>query len=154
MSGDGLYLGTSLDGDGRVTLDPDHLTTHAVCLGMAGSGKTGLGIVALEELARRGTPLLVVDLKGDMVNLLLNFPELDGPSFAPWVPGAEIGDRDRQAVSQGEEQHHQRAREDLLLDCNDRQNRRDEAEGAGTGQNAVGQPQTEGAVDAAKLEPV
>ena len=55
----------------------DHLTTHAVCLGMTGSGKTGLGIVALEELARRRVPLLVIDLKGDMVDLLLNFPDLD-----------------------------------------------------------------------------
>jgi hypothetical protein len=99
MSGDGLYLGTNLDGGGRVVLDADHLTTHAVCVGMTGSGKTGLGIVALEELARRGTPLLVVDLKGDMVDLLLTFPGLDGPSFAPWVPVEEVGERDRVAVA-------------------------------------------------------
>ena len=93
----GLHLGTALDGADRTLLDPDHLTTHAVCLGMTGSGKTGLGIVVLEELARRGTPLLVVDLKGDMVNLLLQFPELDGGSFAPWLPAEEVdaagGDR-------------------------------------------------------------
>jgi len=99
MSGDGLYLGTNLGTDQRAVLDADHLTTHAVCVGMTGSGKTGLGIVALEELARQGTPLLVVDLKGDMVNLLLTFPGLDGPSFEPWVPAEEIGDRDRETVA-------------------------------------------------------
>ncbi len=101
MSGDGLYLGTVLGTDQRAVLDTDHLTTHAVCVGMTGSGKTGLGIVALEELARRGTPLLVVDLKGDMVNLLLTFPGLDGPSFEPWVPTEEVGDGDREAVAAG-----------------------------------------------------
>jgi hypothetical protein len=91
MGDTGLYVGTPLGGTGRVHLDPDHLTTHAVCLGMTGSGKTGLGMVVLEELARRGVPLLVVDLKGDMVDLLLTFPELDGVAFAPWVPSEEVG---------------------------------------------------------------
>ncbi len=98
MGDDGLYLGTTLEDGGRVLLDMDHLTTHAVCVGMTGSGKTGLGIVALEELARRGTPLLVIDLKGDMVNLLLNFPLLDGPSFAPWLPADALEGRDRGQV--------------------------------------------------------
>ncbi len=58
-----LYLGSEIDGIDRVHLDMDHLTTHAVCLGMTGSGKTGLGIVALEELARRKIPLLIIDPK-------------------------------------------------------------------------------------------
>ena len=89
-----LYLGSSLSDGGKVLLAADHLTTHGVCLGMTGSGKTGLGVVVLEELARRGTPLLVVDLKGDMVDLLLTFPQLDGASFAPWLPAEEAaGDR-------------------------------------------------------------
>ncbi len=79
-----LYVGTGEDGP--VGLRSDHLTTHAVCLGMTGSGKTGLGIVVLEELARRGVPLLVVDLKGDMLDLLLNFPELRPEDFRPWLP--------------------------------------------------------------------
>ncbi len=94
-----LYLGTGINGDERVTLDMDHLTTHAVCLGMTGSGKTGLGIVALEELARRGVPLLVIDLKGDMVDLLLNFPDLSPEAFAPWLPADEVGGRDRLQVA-------------------------------------------------------
>ncbi len=90
--GDGtLYLG--VEGDEHLGLDSDHLTTHAVCLGMTGSGKTGLGIVALEELARRGIPMLVIDLKGDMINLLLHFPKLQPDDFLPWLPPDEAGDR-------------------------------------------------------------
>ncbi|HHQ47305.1 MAG TPA: DUF853 family protein [Acidobacteria bacterium] len=85
-----LYLGT--DGGERVVLDSGHLTTHAVCLGMTGSGKTGLGIVALEELARRGVPLLVIDLKGDMADLLLQFPGLAAEDFLPWLPPERAGD--------------------------------------------------------------
>ncbi len=95
-----LTLGADLGGTGRVTLDLDHLTTHAVCLGMTGSGKTGLGIVMLEELARRAIPLLVIDLKGDMVDLLLNFPDLAPASFEPWLPADQIGDRNRMEVAQ------------------------------------------------------
>lgn len=99
MADDRLYLGTELGGAGRAELDADHLTTHAVCLGMTGSGKTGVGIVALEELARRGTPLLIVDLKGDMVNLLLNFPSLLPEDFEPWLPADAVKDRDRGDVA-------------------------------------------------------
>ena len=104
MSDDGLYLGKAPGGDERVFLDMDHLTTHAVCLGMTGSGKTGLGIVALEELARRGISLLVIDLKGDMVDLLLNFPSLSGEDFAPWLPpdAAEEAKRGEAARAQAE----------------------------------------------------
>jgi DNA helicase HerA-like ATPase len=83
---DGLYIGAAREGGARVFLDTDHLTTHAICLGMTGSGKTGLGIVTLEELARRGIPLLIIDLKGDMLNLLLNFPNLSPSEFEPWLP--------------------------------------------------------------------
>jgi hypothetical protein len=94
-----LYLGSEIDGIDRVHLDMDHLTTHAVCLGMTGSGKTGLGIVALEELARRKIPLLIIDLKGDMVDLLLNFPDLEPGSFKPWLPADEVGDRNPEDVA-------------------------------------------------------
>jgi hypothetical protein len=66
---------------------------------MTGSGKTGLGIVVLEELARRGIPLLVVDLKGDMVNLLLNFPSLSPKDFEPWLPADAVEGRDRGEVA-------------------------------------------------------
>ncbi len=86
-----LYLGADLDPNtgersGELTLyDSRDLCTHAVCVGMTGSGKTGLGVVLLEEALIDGVPALVVDPKGDMGNLLLTFPELDADSFEPWI---------------------------------------------------------------------
>ena len=65
--------------------DSRDLVTHAVCLGMTGSGKTGLGIALLEEAAIDGVPALVIDPKGDLTNLLLTFPELAAGDFEPWV---------------------------------------------------------------------
>ena len=61
------------------------LTTHAVCVGMTGSGKTGLGIGLLEEAAIDGIPVIAIDPKGDLSNLLLTFPELRPEDFRPWV---------------------------------------------------------------------
>lgn len=99
MADDRLYLGIERDGSDRVLLEADHLTTHAACLGMTGSGKTGLGIVVLEELARRGCSMLIVDLKGDMVDLLLNFPSLAPEEFEPWLPADAVRHRDRGEVA-------------------------------------------------------
>ncbi|MFM8550815.1 MAG: ATP-binding protein [Nitrospiraceae bacterium] len=61
------------------------LVTHAVCVGMTGSGKTGLCLGLLEEAAIDGIPAIVIDPKGDLANLLLTFPQLRGEDFAPWV---------------------------------------------------------------------
>src|SRR6266542_2217443 len=61
------------------------LVTHAVCVGMTGSGKTGLCIALLEEAAIDGIPAIVIDPKGDLGNLLLTFPELRPEDFAPWI---------------------------------------------------------------------
>ncbi|MHB9033565.1 MAG: helicase HerA domain-containing protein, partial [Anaerolineae bacterium] len=62
-----------------------HLTTHAVCVGMTGSGKTGLCIDLLEEAALNGLPSIIIDPKGDMGNLLLTFPNLQPADFQPWI---------------------------------------------------------------------
>jgi hypothetical protein len=65
--------------------DSRDLVTHAVCVGMTGSGKTGLCIDLLEEAAIDGIPAIVIDPKGDLPNLLLTFPELRSQDFLPWV---------------------------------------------------------------------
>ncbi len=64
------------------------LTTHGVIVGMTGSGKTGLGVVLIEECLSAGVPALLIDPKGDLTNLCLTFPNLAAADFAPWVnPG-------------------------------------------------------------------
>lgn len=76
-------------GPSTVLYDSKDLTTHAVCVGMTGSGKTGLCIGLLEEAALDGVPAIVIDPKGDIANLLLTFPDLKAKDFEPWVdPGA------------------------------------------------------------------
>ena len=65
--------------------DLKDLTTHAVCVGMTGSGKTGLCIGLIEEAAIDGVPAILIDPKGDLSNLLLTFPNLQGSDFLPWI---------------------------------------------------------------------
>ena len=65
--------------------DSRDLVTHAVCIGMTGSGKTGLCVSLIEEAAIDGIPAIVIDPKGDITNLLLTFPELRSQDFAPWI---------------------------------------------------------------------
>lgn len=85
-----FYLGREIDSAGKPTGAPllyesSNLTTHGVCVGMTGSGKTGLCIALLEEAAMDGIPALMIDPKGDLGNLLLTFPKMSGEDFAPWV---------------------------------------------------------------------
>jgi len=68
-----------------VLYDSKDLVTHALCVGMTGSGKTGLGIAVIEEAAIDGVPVIVIDPKGDLTNLLLTFPNLRPEDFAPWI---------------------------------------------------------------------
>jgi len=82
-----FYLGKKEDG--LLLLDSKDLVTHAVCVGMTGSGKTGLCMGLLEEAAIDGIPALIIDPKGDLSNLLLNFPGLSAAEFAPWVSEEE-----------------------------------------------------------------
>ncbi|MFT4177236.1 MAG: DUF87 domain-containing protein [Luteolibacter sp.] len=86
-----FYLGKHYDaearktGDELVLYDSRDLVTHGVVLGMTGSGKTGLCMALIEEAAMDNIPAIIIDPKGDISNLLLLFPELDGPSFRPWI---------------------------------------------------------------------
>ena len=96
-----FYLGKRYDAESRATLpeavlyDSRDLTTHAVCLGMTGSGKTGLCVGLIEEAAIDRIPVLAIDPKGDIGNLLLTFPELRPADFRPWVDPDEARRRDR-----------------------------------------------------------
>jgi len=90
--GDGLYLGRVLEGDADLRLPADRLRTHGVVVGMTGSGKTGLCVVLLEELARAGVPVIAIDPKGDLGNLGLLFGGLSAEEFAPWVGADERAD--------------------------------------------------------------
>ena len=71
--------------DEPLLYDSADLVTHGVCIGMTGSGKTGLCLALIEEAAIDGVPVLAIDPKGDLPNLLLTFPALRGADFAPWI---------------------------------------------------------------------
>ena len=71
--------------DDMVLYDSKDLTTHAVIIGMTGSGKTGLGIAVLEEALIDNIPIIAIDPKGDLTNLVLNFPQLRAEDLRPWV---------------------------------------------------------------------
>ncbi|MDD2696330.1 MAG: DUF87 domain-containing protein, partial [Anaerolineales bacterium] len=92
-------LKTNKPGDQPLLYDPDDLTTHAVVVGMTGSGKTGLCIDLLEEAALNGVPALMIDPKGDITNALLHFPEFKAEDFQPWV-NADQARREGKTVEQ------------------------------------------------------
>jgi hypothetical protein len=97
-----FYLGREFDPaanalrEDLVLYDSRDLTTHAVCVGMTGSGKTGLCLSLLEEAAIDGVPAICIDPKGDLGNLLLTFPALAPGDFEPWV---DAGDAARKGLS-------------------------------------------------------
>jgi len=92
-----FYLGKTYDLDKKqrreslLLYDSKDLVTHAVCVGMTGSGKTGLCIDLIEEAAIDRIPAIVIDPKGDLGNLLLTFPELRPQDFQPWISPEEAG---------------------------------------------------------------
>ena len=95
-----FYLGKVFDTESKsltndyLMYDSKDLVTHAVCVGMTGSGKTGLCIGLLEEAAIDNIPAIVIDPKGDLGNLLLTFPELKGKDFEPWINTDEAQKKD------------------------------------------------------------
>lgn len=86
-----FFLGRQVDAEsgedlsGPLLYDSKDLTTHAVIVGMTGSGKTGLAISMLEEALIDGVPIIAIDPKGDLGNLLLTFPKLAAKDFRPWI---------------------------------------------------------------------
>lgn len=90
-----LYLGRRYDPEAGeptevpILYDSKDLRTHALCVGMTGSGKTGLCLGLLEEAGIDGIPAICIDPKGDLGNLLLTFPNLAPSDFEPWVDPAE-----------------------------------------------------------------
>jgi hypothetical protein len=94
-----FYLGKRVDetsqevSDEVVLYDSKDLTTHAVIIGMTGSGKTGLGIGMLEEAAMDKIPVIAIDPKGDLGNLLLTFPKLEAADFRPWINASVASDK-------------------------------------------------------------
>jgi len=97
-----FYLGREVEPDTMqptnqaLLYDSGDLTTHAVVVGMTGSGKTGLGVGLIEEAAIDGIPVLAIDPKGDLTNLALTFPNLAPGDFEPWVNAREA---ERQGMS-------------------------------------------------------
>jgi len=94
-----FYLGKRFDvgadtlTDDLLLYDSKDLTTHAVIIGMTGSGKTGLGIGLLEEAAIDKTPVIAIDPKGDMGNIMLAFPDFAPERFLPWVNARQASDQ-------------------------------------------------------------
>jgi len=90
-----FYLGKEYDletdtcRDDLILYDSKDLTTHAVCVGMTGSGKTGLCLSLLEEAAIDNIPVIAIDPKGDLGNIFLTFPELKPQQFQPWIDESE-----------------------------------------------------------------
>lgn len=103
-----FYLGRVVDAetsavtDKHLLYDPADLTTHAVVVGMTGSGKTGLCLDMLEEAALNHIPALMIDPKGDITNALLHFPELRPADFEPWINPDEAR-RDGKSMAQAAE---------------------------------------------------
>ncbi len=100
-----FYLGAEYDftsgeyTDAVVNYDARDLTTHAVCVGMTGSGKTGLCVGLLEEAALDKVPAILIDPKGDITNLMLQFPELAPADFQQWI-NADDARRKGQSVEE------------------------------------------------------
>lgn len=91
---------------GPLHMPPHHLRTHCVVVGMTGSGKTGLIIVTIEEALRNGLPILVIDVKGDLPNLLLTCPNLSADELLPWLISKE--DEGKSPLEQASELAEQR----------------------------------------------
>jgi hypothetical protein len=91
------------EGGPALRLPAEHLVTHGVVVGMTGSGKTGLCTVLIEEAARARVPTIVIDVKGDLPNLLLTFPSFEPSLLEPWLEQEQEGMSPEQVRAQAEE---------------------------------------------------
>ena len=107
-----LYIGRESETDKPVLLKASTLTTHGVIFGMTGSGKTGLGVNVLEEALLSGIPSLILDPKGDMGNILLNFPDSNPEDLEPWMDQAKAKRKGRTVADLAAKESAER-REDL-----------------------------------------
>jgi len=112
-----LYIGRESETDKPVLLKASTLTTHGVIFGMTGSGKTGLGVNVLEEALLSGIPTLILDPKGDMGNILLNFPDSNPKDLEPWMDQAKAKRKGRTvadlAVKESAERREDLAKHDI-----------------------------------------
>jgi hypothetical protein len=106
----GVWRGLDGEAGGPFRLPAHHLVTHGVVLGMTGSGKTGLLTVMIEEALRNSVPVLVIDVKGDMPNLLLSFPTFAPDALLPWVGASAAATDDRPPLEIATELAEQRRR--------------------------------------------
>ncbi len=116
MTQPSLYVGNAcaLDSDAPAkphTIPLHHLTTHGIVVGASGTGKTGALIVLLEEAARNGVPTLVIDVKGDMPNLGLVFPDFSAQSTKPWVQKSPGDHRSVQQIAEAQATERRKALE-------------------------------------------
>lgn len=97
-------LNTQQATEGLILYDSKDLVTHAVCVGMTGSGKTGLCLTLLEEAAMDSVPVIAIDPKGDLGNLLLTFPDLSAQDFVPWINEEEARRKGLSATEYAQQQ--------------------------------------------------
>ena len=109
------YIGKESDSGEPVLLKASSLTTHGVIFGMTGSGKTGLGVNVLEEALLDKTPTLILDPKGDMGNIMLNFPESSPEDLEPWIDAAKAKRKGKTVAELAEKESAER-REELAAD--------------------------------------
>ncbi|MFK7917151.1 MAG: helicase HerA-like domain-containing protein [Ilumatobacter sp.] len=91
----GTHERTTDDSTSHISVATDKLTTHGVIVGMTGSGKTGLGVIVIEEALQAGLPVIAIDPKGDLTNLCLTFPDLAASDFRPWIDEAQAKNADK-----------------------------------------------------------
>lgn len=109
------YIGKESDSGEPVLLKASSLTTHGVIFGMTGSGKTGLGVNVLEEALLNETPTLILDPKGDMGNIMLNFPDSAPEDLEPWMDAAKARRKGKTVAELAVKESNER-REELAAD--------------------------------------